>query len=238
MSFLFYIDECSSTNDEITGFLNSENHHPVALYTFNQTKGRGQYGNDWNSSQNLNIAFSLACKEERIRTAFTLFNFYTAVTVRDFLARMTNFPVFVKWPNDFIIQNKKVGGMIIERKKVDDSFFFIVGIGLNVLQEKFDDLKNAGSILTQTGNCFDLHLFTAQFYKYISMKILEEISDDEIIENFNKNLYRKEKVSVFEKNGQRQNGIIKFADKDGFIWIDLENDGLQKFFNQEIKLLY
>ncbi len=46
------------------------------------------------------------------------------------------------------------------------------------------------------------------------------------------------KVSVFEKNEVRQNGIIQNVDENGYIWIDLENEGLQKFFHKEIELLY
>jgi BirA family biotin operon repressor/biotin-[acetyl-CoA-carboxylase] ligase len=36
----------------------------------------------------------------------------------------------------------------------------------------------------------------------------------------------------------RQNGIIKSADRDGFLWIDLENEGLKKFFHKDIEMLY
>ncbi|WP_449399839.1 hypothetical protein [Chryseobacterium wanjuense] len=50
MSQLFYLKECSSTNDEISKFLLYENSDFVTLYTFNQTKGRGQYGNTWSST--------------------------------------------------------------------------------------------------------------------------------------------------------------------------------------------
>ena len=61
---------------------------------------------------------------------------------------------------------------------------------------------------------------------------------EDILEDFNENLFRKNKISVFELNGVRQNGIIKYADENGFLWIDMEKDGLQKFNNKEIELLY
>ena len=59
-----------------------------------------------------------------------------------------------------------------------------------------------------------------------------------ILELYHLHLYRKNEVSVFEKNKVRQNGIIKNVDETGHIWIDLENEGLQKFFHKEIELLY
>ena len=45
-------------------------------------------------------------------------------------------------------------------------------------------------------------------------------------------------VSVFEIKGIRQNGIIRNVDEEGFLWVELENQGLQKFYNKEIELLY
>ena len=45
-------------------------------------------------------------------------------------------------------------------------------------------------------------------------------------------------VSVFEIGKIRQNGIIKNVDEQGYLWIDLENEGLKRFYHKEIKLLY
>jgi len=58
------------------------------------------------------------------------------------------------------------------------------------------------------------------------------------MDQFNENLFRKDEISVFEINGERQNGIIKYADEKGELWVDLENDGLKPFYHKEIKLLY
>jgi BirA family biotin operon repressor/biotin-[acetyl-CoA-carboxylase] ligase len=55
---------------------------------------------------------------------------------------------------------------------------------------------------------------------------------------FNNSLFRKDEISVFELNEKRQNGIIKNADRNGNLWIELENDGLHSFYHKEIKLLY
>ena len=69
-------------------------------------------------------------------------------------------------------------------------------------------------------------------------KILEKKSNEEILEEYNKNLFKKDKISVFEIDGLRQNGIIKSCDEQGFLWIDLENSELQKFYHKEIEMLY
>ena len=113
---LFYLKECSSTHDEIEKFLSVDLPGLQAVYTFNQTKGKGQYGNSWESGHDLNIAYSVAVPTELINLQNHLFNFRTAQLVADFLAIMTNCTPEIKWPNDIIINKKKVSGILLEKK--------------------------------------------------------------------------------------------------------------------------
>lgn len=238
MSHLFYIKECSSTNDEISKFLLYENSDFVALHTFNQTGGRGQYGNTWSSTAEKNLAYTLAVKTENFSLSDFLFNYYTAIIINDFLANLTENTIKIKWPNDIILKNKKIVGILIEKKKINQNNYFIIGAGFNILQEKFDEISNAGSLLTQTGRRFNLNEFTIALHDFMVERLKKIPSEDEIIEYFNANLFRKDEISVFELDGKRQNGIIKNADRNGEILIELENDGLQSFYHKEIKLLY
>lgn len=238
MSHLFYIKECSSTNDEISKFLLYENSDFVALHTFNQTGGRGQYGNTWSSTAEKNLAYTLAVKTENFSLSDFLFNYYTAIIISDFLANLTGNTVKIKWPNDIILKNKKIVGILIEKKKINQNNYFIIGAGFNILQEKFDEISNAGSLLSQTGKYFDLNDFTSALHDFMVERLKGIPSDQEILNDFNNLLFRKNQVSVFELDGKRQNGIIKNADRNGEILIELENDGLKSFYHKEIKLLY
>ena len=238
MTDLFYLRECSSTQEKIEEFMPAENPVLVAVCTFNQTKGKGQYGNSWESGKNLNIAYSLAVPTSSINLPDHMFNFRTAVLVADFLANLTTEKVQIKWPNDIIIKNKKVAGLLLEKKMLQNKAFFVLGIGLNVLQENFGNLKKAGSLLTQTGVSHNLETLTEQVHKYLVENIAEKINSKKNLKQLNKNLFRKDLVSVFQIEQIRQNGIIKEVDEAGFLVVDLENDGLKKFFHKEIELLY
>ncbi len=238
MNPAFYLKECTSTNDEIERFLLYGNSEIQAIYTFNQTKGKGQYGNSWESPENLNIAYSVAVPMEKIKTPEYLFNFHTAVILADFLAILTKSKAEIKWPNDIIIKNKKVSGILIERKSIGKISYFIIGIGLNVLQRNFVHLPKAGSLLTQTGLEFDLEDLANALNKYFTEHLIINISEEELLKKLNQNLFRKDLVSVFEIEKTRQNGIIRSVDENGFLWVELENNGLQKFYHKEIELLY
>ena len=236
MNSLIYFNNCASTQDELIDFLNQHylSEDFLAVYTFNQTKGRGQYGNSWENLPEENLAYSFALKNKNINVSDTCFNFYTAILVRDFIANLTKTEVKIKWPNDLILKNKKICGMLFEKSKN----YFVVGIGINILQENFKNLPKAGSVLSQTGLSFELKAFTESLHQYLFEHLVQKEIPNNILELYQLHLYRKNEVSVFEKNKVRQNGIIENVDENGYIWIDLENEGLQKFFHKEIELLY
>lgn len=236
MNSLIYFNNCASTQDELIDFLNQHylSEDFLAVYTFNQTKGRGQYGNSWENLPEENLAYSFALKTKNINISDTCFNFYTAILVRDFIANLTKTEVKIKWPNDLILKNKKICGMLFEKNKN----YFVVGIGINILQENFKNLPKAGSILSQTGLSFELKAFTESLHQHLFEHLVQKEIPNDVLELYHLHLYRKNEVSVFEKNEVRQNGIIKNVDEAGHIWIDLENEGLQKFFHKEIELLY
>lgn len=236
MTRLHHFENCFSTNDEILSVLNED--ESTAAFTFNQTKGRGQYGNIWKVIPNQNLAYSLALKTSKINISDTFLNYYTAIIVRDFLANLTNANVKIKWPNDIILNGKKVCGILIEKKKINHEEYYIIGVGINVLQSDFSNLPKAGSVLSVTGLNFDLNQFANQFHQYLVSRMKDIDPEEMILTIYNSSLFRKDEISVFQKNDLRQNGIIKNADKNGFLWIELENEGLQKFFHKEIELLY
>ena len=238
MSALVFLEKCTSTNDEILRHFTLKQSAYLALYTFNQTQGKGQYGNRWNLSVDQNLAFSLALSVDQFTIRDQFINFRTAEVLANFLAIMTKSTVEIKWPNDLIIQNKKVAGILIEKKKIDGISYFIIGIGLNVLQTDFQELNKAGSLLTQTGISFQLHDFAKELYEYLMENLTKKASEDNILKEINHRLFRKDKVSVFSHHEMRQNGIIKKVDEEGFLWVELENEGLKKFYHKEIELLY
>ncbi|GEJ48037.1 MULTISPECIES: biotin--[acetyl-CoA-carboxylase] ligase [unclassified Chryseobacterium] len=237
MSQLFYLKECSSTNDEISKFLLYGDSNFIGLHTFNQTKGRGQYGNIWTQTAGKNLAYTLAVNTQNILCSDFIFNYYTAMVIRDFLAKLSDSEVKIKWPNDIILKGKKIVGILIEKKKINQNNYFIIGAGINILQENFDEISHAGSLLTQTGIHFDLEELALNLHEYLCEKLKNIPPDQKILDGFNKNLFRKDQISVFEIEKERQNGIIRNADEKGELWIELE-DGMRSFYHKEVKLLY
>jgi len=236
MNRLIYLENCFSTQDEIINLIDED--ETTAVFTFNQTKGRGQYGNKWEVIPNENLAYSIAVTSDEISISGVCLNYYTAIIVRDFLDNLTKASVCIKWPNDIILNGKKVCGMLIEKTKKNGKDYFIIGIGINILQKDFSNLPKAGSILSVTGVNIDLMTFIQNFHIYFISRIMNIPDEEKILEEYNIHLFKRDTISVFQKDEMRQNGIVKNADNGGYLWIDLENEGVQKFFHKEIEMLY
>ncbi|MGC4128960.1 MAG: biotin--[acetyl-CoA-carboxylase] ligase [Bergeyella sp.] len=237
MNHLIHIAECGSTNDEILSFLSPGFPDILGLYTFNQTNGRGQYGNIWKNTENENLAFSIAVKSSFFSSGVFI-NFRTAGLLRNFVANLTDEDTKIKWPNDIILNQKKISGILIEKKKVSGEEYFIIGIGLNINQIDFKGLPKAGSLHTQTNRSYNIEDVAKELFALFEKEIFRELPIQEALEEYNQHLFRKDVISVFEKNGTRQNGIIQNVDEDGFLWIEMENEGLQRFFHKEVEMLY
>ena len=61
---------------------------------------------------------------------------------------------------------------------------------------------------------------------------------DIIYDTYNEQLFKKGKVSVFEIDNQKMNGIIQYVNREGNLVVDLEDRGVKTFRHKEIKLLY
>ena len=235
MYSLFFVEETESTNDEVLKY-QSKNQDIVGLYTTYQKKGRGQYGNTWQMPKNENIAYTVMVKANLISIQKVLLNFHIAVIVRNFLEDKLSEKVQMKWPNDIIINRKKIVGILVENLKVAGEDYYIIGMGVNVLQKDFGELSKAGSIFTQTGEIFCLRDFTEELHQYFTENIIKE--NPNILDEYNKYLFNRDKVASFVKRGIRQNGIIQYVDNNGYLWVNLENDGLESFFHKEIEMEY
>lgn len=238
MPTLFYLTECTSTNDLIQTYIPENEKGIISLYTFQQTRGRGTYGNVWESASEKNIAFSSAIPCEIFKEGNTHITIWTAIVVRNLLAEILQKNVDIKWPNDLIIRKKKISGTLIEKKKIHQRSYYILGIGINILQEGFSSLPQAGSIFTETGIRLNLHDFAQQLHTTLVHESQNISPLAELLSHYNEHLFLRKNIAVFETATMRQNGTIQYVDENGKLVVELENEGLHAFYHKEIKMLY
>jgi BirA family biotin operon repressor/biotin-[acetyl-CoA-carboxylase] ligase len=137
----------------------SEAQHGMAIFTHEQTAGKGQRGKNWASQKDLNIALSILLKPYplSITDQFKL-SVCVAVSIWEFFSEYAGDETKIKWPNDIYWRDRKAGGILIEniiqssQLTVGSWQWSVIGIGININQTDFDpDLPNPVSLKQITG---------------------------------------------------------------------------------------
>ena len=130
----------SSTMDDIKNY-------PVntLLFADMQTNGRGKGNRIWSSEENLNLYMSLLIDANDKSINYSNFSFLSSVCIMETIARFTeNLDIQTKWPNDVLINQKKVSGILLEfdlSKKT-----LIIGIGVNLVSYPENTMFTATSV--------------------------------------------------------------------------------------------
>ena len=173
----------------------------TVIYTPSQTAGRGQKGNSWESEDGKNLTFSLLLKRPPVkaRDQFYLSEAASLAVVEAMTAEAGD-GFSVKWPNDVYWHDKKVCGMLIENSlDGSDIATSIIGIGLNVNQERFlSDAPNPVSLINITGHEHDL----TTLLKRVCSRI-EELVDTLADDSARQDLHSRYMAALYRNDGQR-----------------------------------
>jgi BirA family biotin operon repressor/biotin-[acetyl-CoA-carboxylase] ligase len=140
-----------------------EAQHGMAIFTHEQTAGKGQRGKIWASQKGLNIALSVLLNPYSLSVPdqFRL-SVCIAVSTCDLFSIYAGDETKIKWPNDIYWRDRKAGGILIEnviqssQSAIGSWQWAVIGIGLNVNQTDFDpDVPNPVSLKQITGKIYE-----------------------------------------------------------------------------------
>ena len=222
-----------SSNQEIDDF--------TIVYTQNQFKGRGRTNKQWISEPNKNIALSLfkRLKKTELEHIFLL-NIIASISILELLQKYRVKDVKIKWPNDVIIKNKKISGVLIENKiKKNNSINSVMGIGINVNQQNFPDFLSATSIINEIGSVSEIDLLANELAVIIKSNFKFLKSKSKLyLNNYNNKLHNKNQTVRFKNNiGKIEVGEIVKVDLRGNLMIMNEKGKIEYFKENEIKFL-
>ena len=187
-------DTISSTNDYLLRKEKNKNKDIKICIAEEQTKGRGRRGKSWISPKFKNIYFSLNSylkKEDLSGLSIAV-----ALSVSEVLNKI-NVMSLIKWPNDLLVGNKKICGILIETAKVGELTKVVIGIGINVnmeyselIDQEWTSIKlekkqsvDRNSIITEMINqlCITLNKFEQEEFDYFINKFtsLDLLKDKE-----------------------------------------------------------
>jgi BirA family biotin operon repressor/biotin-[acetyl-CoA-carboxylase] ligase len=236
---LVYMPECHSTNVEALRLLQSNTQvaEGSVIITDNQTAGRGQRGNSWESEAGKNLTFSIILKPTFLhpKDQFKL-NMAVSLGLHDYLTSQVT-DVKIKWPNDMMLDDKKTCGMLIENQISGQQIqSCIVGIGLNVNQESFS-LSTATSMAIKKGHVFELNEGLAELLQWIEARYLQLRAKIELKEEYVAALYGAGEKRSFKSGEEVFEGVISGIDSVGLLEIQVA-EGKRYFDLKQIQFLY
>ena len=239
--FLIKLNEIDSTNNYLKNWIS--NNAPIeglVILAEQQTAGRGQAGTSWQSVSNQNITMSLLylpktilAKDQFVLSVMIALSIYE--TLEEFLP---NKLVEIKWPNDILIDQQKICGVLIENS-IQGAYIqnCIIGIGINVLQDHFENLPNATSMYLK-GYQGNIETVLKRLFEMIEKNylFLKAGKNTEIFERYHNALYGKDCLLNFSDLNSDFMGTIQKVATDGRLEI-LTKQGNRYFYHKEVVFL-
>ncbi len=150
---LFVFDSIDSTNACARTLAEAGTEEGSIVIAEFQTSGRGRQGRTWQAEPNQNLLFSVLLRPQLQQESAGLMTFFAAVSVARAIEKAAGCRIECKWPNDLLLNGKKICGILLENSLEKGSMAYsVVGVGLNVNQKEFaGDLKRATSLFRELG---------------------------------------------------------------------------------------
>lgn len=238
-STIVHLDIVDSTNNYAAKELLTKSLNEGSVFTANcQQLGRGTGGSLWESSEGLNLTISIIIYPVQVEINHQ-FSISQAISLgmADFLSQHVG-KVSVKWPNDIYVDDRKIAGVLIETAISGGRFSrAIIGIGLNINQEKFvSDAPNPVSLKNLTGKSYDLNEILGILCVNLDKRYHSLISGDyETLDaDYEKLLYRKGTWANYAAENDDFEGMITGIDKEGQLLIETRAGEVRSFIFKEV----
>jgi BirA family transcriptional regulator, biotin operon repressor / biotin---[acetyl-CoA-carboxylase] ligase len=158
-NIILKLDAVPSTNTYASTLLkNQKPSEGLIVQAFHQTEGRGQMGTIWHSQAGESLTFSVILTPTFLKVDQQFYlNMAISLGVFEYLSTKGISGGLIKWPNDIIVQRKKLAGILIENSIQGDKIqHSVIGIGLNVNSTRDSLLSFATSLHVETGRMYDM----------------------------------------------------------------------------------
>jgi BirA family biotin operon repressor/biotin-[acetyl-CoA-carboxylase] ligase len=218
-----------------------------------QTQGKGRLGRTWLSPKGKNLYMSIILRPEIPLRDATVLTLMSAVACASAIKRLFPIPVSIKWPNDIMASDKKLGGILTEIKAdIDRILYAVIGIGINVnfdIADMPDEIKTTATSIkieqkgrraeVQNSSDFSRTLVAIEIIKELDRwySILLNSGKNPIIENWlrlSSTIGRTVRVTV------RDNvftGVAELIDDEGMLILKLPDNSFKKISAGDVSIL-
>ncbi len=154
---IVYFDETDSTNNQAKVFGEKGDVHGTLFVADKQTAGKGRRGRGWDSPPGESIYMTLLLRPEISPERAPMLTLVMGLSVAEAIREAAGIEAKIKWPNDIVVDKKKVCGILTEMTtEMMYVNYVVIGVGINVNQQGFPDeiAKMATSLYKKTGKVY------------------------------------------------------------------------------------
>lgn len=207
-----------------------------------QSQGRGRRGRTWESSPGTNLYMSLILKPDFSAEQAPMLTLLMAYSVAQALKECEQIEIQIKWPNDLLLNKKKICGILTEMS-MDGSEIgrVVIGVGLNINEESFSEAlsKIATSLKREVGREVEkaqilaeiMYKFEENYKEFCKAKDLSPIMD-----GYNQILVNKGKEVCILELGNEYHGIAHGINYKGELQVEKEDGTVESIFAGEVSV--
>lgn len=239
---IHFYDQIDSTNNEAKKKAENGAAHGTLVITECQSGGRGRRGKKWISPEGSGIWMSFVLRPEIEPYNASMLTLVTALAATSAMRKQAGMDCYIKWPNDIVLNGKKVCGILTEMSAEPDAVnYVVIGIGINVNTTEFDEeIQNvASSLFVETGRKIKRSTlvaeFASEFEKYYDI-FLQTHDMSSLTEEYNSMLINAgREVKITDSNGGFT-GIAIGIDNKGELLVKCEDGSIKKIVAGEVSV--
>ncbi|TNE81642.1 MAG: biotin--[acetyl-CoA-carboxylase] ligase [Bacteroidetes bacterium] len=216
--------EIDSSNAELKRLEDrGEAAHGMVVSATHQYAGRGQMGSKWEGEPGLNLYLSILLFPKIPIELQFYWNKRLACLVHQAISEFAP-ELKIKWPNDLILNNKKIGGMLLENTLSGHELHrSIVGIGININQENFEGLAKASSLKNELHSEFSPLEIRDVLLQTLSHGLGQELALAKLDEQYLAQVWKIGELTTFAENNRFFNARVQSVNEMGQLVLETES---------------
>lgn len=239
---LVFLEEVDSTNNRAKQLAEAGAPDGTVVIARQQNAGKGRRGKTWKSPAKGGIWMSLLLRPVIAPDQASMLTLVAALAVAEGIEKTCGFSVRIKWPNDLVLNKKKICGILTEMStEMECINHVVIGIGLNVNIKEFPDELNgvATSLYLETGKNFPRALLTAailQAWETYYELFLQTRDLSDLLESYHQLLVNRDKeVRVLAPGGSYE-GIARGITATGELLVEKKDGTMTEVLSGEVSV--
>lgn len=234
--------QVDSTNNYAKKIAEDGAEHGTLVVAESQSNGKGRRGRTWDSPRGCSIFMSYLLRPVLMPQSASMLTLVAGLSVSQAIGEVTQVIPYIKWPNDIVVNGRKICGILTEMSADPDMInYVVVGIGININMQSFPkELEDkATSLRNETGIVYNRSEIIAKVCQYFerNYEIFCEKGDmTDLIEEYNKHLVNVEREVRISDTANEYTGVAKGIDKDGKLLVEMPDGTIREVFAGEVSV--